>query len=333
MTRSGVWTAVFLALAAAACAPAAKLPPAPVAAGPGIRIAAKPVPEFEPGKTQVALCAEPCGEWSWAGGLELTSPDTSRLHGLSDLKLLGGGRILAVSDEGDLLEAKLVLDAAGAPAGLADAKLTPLTDLSGKSISGHKLEADAEGLAVLANGDRLVSFERDHRIWLYPAAGGLPRPAPSPAAAFPANDGMEALAPDPARGRDAYVVGGEDDAQTWLCSLTKGCAEGPKLPLPKDFALTAVTRLSGGRTAWLLRAFDVARGARAELQITDANLRVIDRIRLERPATVDNMEGLAAEERPGGTIRFYLLADDNFSPAERTLLLAFDWRPPGRTSP
>jgi hypothetical protein len=92
-----------------------------------------------------------------------------------------------------------------------------------------------------------------------------------------------------------------------------------------------VTRLSGGRTAWLLRAFDLVRGARAELVVTDANLRAIDRIRLERPATVDNMEGLAAVEGAGGKVRFYLLADDNFEPRERTLLLAYDWTPPKRT--
>ena len=94
-----------------------------------------------------------------------------------------------------------------------------------------------------------------------------------------------------------------------------------------------MTRLTGGRTAWLLPAFDISHGARAELQITDRDLRVIDRIRLERPATVDNMEGLAAVESASGKVRFYLLADDNFSPQERTLLLAFDWTAPSGGTP
>jgi hypothetical protein len=36
--------------------------------------------------------------------------------------------------------------------------------------------------------------------------------------------------------------------------------------------------------------------------------------------------------RADGAIRFYLLSDDNFSKLQRTLLLAFDWRPQtGRT--
>jgi hypothetical protein len=301
-----------------------------VAAGPGITIRLEGVAEFDPPRERPP-CGLDCGpSFRWIAGLHLTSPDSSRLHGLSDLKLVGD-RFVAVSDEGDLIEARLVLNASGLPAEIADARLTSLTDLSGRPISGQKLRADAEGVAILPNGDRLVSFERDHRIWLYPARGGAVRTAPSPAAPFPDNEGMEALAQDPARGPDAYVVGAENDGRTWLCRLATGCTDGPRVPLPKDFALTAVTRLSGGRSAWLLRAFDLVHGARAELLVTDAAMREIDHLRLERPSTIDNMEGIAAVERPGGTVRFYLLADDNFDPRERTLLLAYDWTPPART--
>ena len=41
--------------------------------------------------------------------------------------------------------------------------------------------------------------------------------------------------------------------------------------------------------------------------------------------TTDNFEGIAAERRNGAT-RLYILSDDNFSPAQRTLMLAFDVR-------
>jgi hypothetical protein len=51
---------------------------------------------------------------------------------------------------------------------------------------------------------------------------------------------------------------------------------------------------------------------------------------LERPLTVDNFEGVAAQARPDGRVRFYLISDDNFSGKQRTLLLAFDWTPPTR---
>ena len=46
-------------------------------------------------------------------------------------------------------------------------------------------------------------------------------------------------------------------------------------------------------------------------------------IELKLPGTTDNFEGIAAETRNGRT-RLYILSDDNFSPMQRTLLLAFD---------
>ncbi|WP_201721669.1 hypothetical protein [Caulobacter sp. B11] len=60
------------------------------------------------------------GRFVYAGGLAVTSPDTSRLHGLSDLKINAEGALLAVTDDGDLFEARLVLDdarSAGRPDG------------------------------------------------------------------------------------------------------------------------------------------------------------------------------------------------------------------------
>ena len=46
-------------------------------------------------------------------------------------------------------------------------------------------------------------------------------------------------------------------------------------------------------------------------------------IALRPPASVDNMEGIAAVRTATGT-RLYLLSDDNDNPLQRTLLLAFD---------
>ncbi|MDB5421700.1 MAG: hypothetical protein JWR59_1647, partial [Brevundimonas sp.] len=65
-----------------------------------------------------------------------------------------------------------------------------------------------------------------------------------------------------------------------------------------------------------------------DLRITDAAGRTVDEMELRGPLTVDNFEGLAAVPKPDGGVRFYLISDDNFSSAQRTLLLAFDWKPP-----
>lgn len=316
--RRGLVLAAALALTA--CAQPVTLPASPVPAGPGITISATAVALDPQDPSQDRISA-----FRYAGGLVLSSPDTARFHGLSDLAIDAGGAVISVSDEGDLIKARLVLDKAGRLAGLTDGRIAALTHPDGKPLQG-KQEGDSEGLALLAGGDLLVSFEQRHRIWLYPAAGGPPRPAPMPDAAFPDNGGLEALGADPAAGADAYVAGAEESGQTWTCRVSTSCAPGPVIAKPPEFGLVAVARLPQGRTAWLLRAWDPVRGSRVSLVVRDATAEVA-RMDLARPLTVDNFEALAAVPAKDGSIRFYLLSDDNFQSSQRTLLLAFDWKP------
>lgn len=323
--RSARQTAGALAAAFAlgACTVQPALPPHPLAAGARIAVQASPVP-------LAAAKARPSriGAFIYAGGLALTSPDTARLHGLSDLKVWPDGRLLSVSDEGDLFEARLVLDRAGRLVGVTGGKLQPLPGVDGRPLTAlGKRESDAEGIAELANGDRLVSLERDDRILLYPAGGGPPRRASSPDVSFPDNLGMEALAQDPAAGPDAYIVGGEASGQTWRCRLASGCVETARVAKPDAFGLTAVAPLPGGGRVYLLRAFSVLQGVRITLRIVGPDGTTRDELRLAAPLTVDNFEGVAALPCPDGSLRLYLLSDDNFSSLQRTLLLAFDWRP------
>jgi hypothetical protein len=284
-------------------------------AGGPISIDAVPVPLNPKNPSAVAI-----GDFLYAGGLFLTSSKTDQLHALSDLEVTGTDRLTAVGDLGVLVQARLVLDGAGRLVGLADARLTPLTGENGKPFA-DKTDADAEGLAVLPNGDRLVSFERRDRIWLYPAGGGPPRPVPMPGVSFPLNGGMEALAPDPEAGADAYVVGAELSGDTWSCRLrSKPCVKGPTVDKPAGFGLVAIRRLPG-MTIYLLRAIN-----RISLRIF-RSAEMVGRMDIAPPMTVDNFEGLAAVPRPDGGLRFYLLSDDNAQASQRTLLLAFDWRP------
>jgi hypothetical protein len=318
---------IAIALLLAACAPVApvtpKLPQTPVQYGPSIVIQARPVAfdTRDPAKKGV-------GDFSWAGGVVLTSDQTSRLHGLSDLKVWPDGRVLAVGDEGDLLEARLVLDYAGRPTGLKDAKLTSVIGEDGQPLTSHgKTESDAEGVAEFPNGDRLISLEEHDRILFYPHTGGPPRPAPLPDVKWVDNKGMEALAVYPQGGKDAYVVGVEATGETFICRLSAACTKDRTVELKDGYELTAVEVLSGGRMAYLLRAFDPLHGARIILRIVGANGQVEGQLELARPLTIDNFEGLAAAPSPSGGLRFYLISDDNFSKSQRTLLVAFDWRP------
>jgi len=316
-----VWALALWLLALEACTQSIAKLPTSKPANPQITLAADPLPLNPAHPDQSGV-----GNFTYSGGLVLSSKTTSQLHGLSDLRVQPDGTLFAESDEGGFLSAHLVLDQGGRLKGLGDGKLTLLTGPDGKPLPS-KQEADAEGLAILENGDRLISFEHHHRILLYPARGGPPHEVPSPKVDFPENGGMEGLAQDPARGADAYVVGGEVSGQTWACSLHKGCEMGPTIPKPADFGLVALAPLPGDRLAYLLRAWDPLSGCRIALVIHDRQGRVLDRLDLKYPFTVDNFEGLAAVPGIHGTIRFYLISDDNFSPAERTLLLAFDWMP------
>jgi hypothetical protein len=237
----------------------------------------------------------------------------------------------AVSDEGDLVKGRVVLDAAGRLAGLANVTLAPLTDLEGRPLTGRKTDSDSEGLALWPNGDLMISFERTNRIWLYPANGAPPRAVPSPDAPFPENAGMEALAIDPQAGPGAYIAGREDTRETWVCRLDGGCVPGVRPGKDGEGSLVAARPLPGGRWVFLLRDFNPLAGVTSRIVIADQAGRTLDMHTIAKPATVDNFEGVAAAPRADGSIRFYVISDDNFSPLQRTLLLAFDWRPGGRS--
>ena len=263
------------------------------------------------------------GDFHYAGGVAISARDTDQLHGLSDLEIVGTDRLIAVGDLGILLEARLIFDGAERLAGLADARITRLRDEDG-TVPFDKTDVDAEGLALMPGGNRLVSFERRHRILLYPAGGGVPRRVPAPEEVFPPNGGMEALAADPEAGEDAYLVGAEVSGSTWSCRVAAACIQGPRVEKPDEFGLVAMRRLARAQSAYLLRAYDEVRGVRVSLQIFDAG-KMVARMDLTAPLTVDNFEGVGAVQRQDGGFRFYLMSDDNASPSQRTLLLAFDW--------
>ncbi|MDB5432481.1 MAG: hypothetical protein JWP35_3597 [Caulobacter sp.] len=296
------------------------------AAGPSITLNAKPVALNDKDPKQ-----DRSGDFLYAGGVDVTSSDTGLLHGLSDLVITADGRLVSESDEGRLFRAQLVLDGAGRLVGLSHGTLTPLTGLDGKPLSS-KEESDAEGVAVWPNGDVMVSFERDHRIWRYPAAGGPPVAMPIPVdPKMTGNEGMEGLALAPSQGPDAYWVGVEN-GDIFLCRVAKACERKASLPRPPDtYRLASMTETPDGQLVILHDSWAALTGARCRVSIIaqpgSDHPAVIDTLVLAPPMTTDNFEGVAAVMRPGGVLRLYLIVDDNFQATERTLLMAFD-RPP-----
>jgi hypothetical protein len=270
------------------------------------------------------------GSFTYAGGIEIKDAESGRLRELSDLSIDADDDLTSVSDDGAFFEARLVWDKDERLSGLADTRMRPLVDERGEPLTGAN--ADAEGLDLFPNGDRLVSFERRHRIWLYPGDGGFPRPVPSPEADLPSNEGLEALTLYPEAGLDAYLVGSEDGT-IWLCRLSGGClATDFGTLVPSGYGLTSLASYGqSGGFVMLARSYDPQSGNRISVRIVaatgDRTGRVVDEMTIARPLTVDNFEGVAAVPRPPDGLRIFIVSDDNGSSSQRTYLLAFDWQP------
>ncbi len=327
------WMAIPGALVAAALSLAAcftarvELPAAPVPAGSAVAIQVTTVPLDPTDATRVAI-----GAFVFAGGLAITSDQTSRLHGLSDLVVEPDGDVLSVSDDGaDLFTGRLVLDRAGRLAGLTDGSMRPLAGLDGQPLQG-KGWTDAEGATQLADGRMLVSFERNHRIWAYaPSGARRPVPAAMPGVAMADNDGMEGLAAAPAVSPDAYWVGLQP-GPIWFCRPPKACEaiSGLAAP-PPGFRLSGLTTGPKGELVILHHSYVPAVGSRITVTVVADPLgakRTVASFSMTPSMSIDNFEGVAVVAKPNGDWRLYLLSDDNFSPSQRTLLLAFDWTPP-----
>lgn len=311
--RLALRTGLSLALMAlAACAAVATATPgAPVGPDRAIRMEARHVPLGIGGATLAPGV-------SYAGGLVLRGPD---LHGLSDLKVVDN-RAWTVSDFGSLIRFDLRLDRNGRLTSATNAISRPLTGLDG-AILAPKENADAEGLAILADGEVLVSFERDHRIWSYGESfASAASPVPSPDVAFPDNEGMEGLAPD----GDGWLVLGEGGG-AWFCDRG-GCAPlSDPMPTPADgFRFTGADRDPQGGWFVVERLFVPPLNMQARVRhLSPEGVLSEPLIQLRPPASTDNFEGIAAVETAAGT-RLYILSDDNDNFVQKTLLLAFDVR-------
>jgi hypothetical protein len=262
----------------------------------------------------------------FAGGIELVLEATSPLHSLSDLKLLDDAAFVSVSDAGDLVRGRLRFDRAGRLTGVEGLAVRRLTLMDGAPIT-EKVDGDAEGLAIDARGDLLVSFERDHRIWNY-GDPRRPRSTPvavrSPDTVFTLNDGMEGIAAGPAGWRVSGESGGVWDCTAARCIVVVA----PGTPIPdSEYRITGMDRDPSGE-GWFVvqRSYNPPVDARARVRrmAADGTLGPV-LIELKLPGTTDNFEGVAAVAAEAGT-RLYILSDDNNNPSQRTLLLAFDVR-------
>ncbi len=314
----------------------------PLAAFLLLLLAAAPAAAFEPEATAVPLnpedpAQERVGRLRYLGGVELRSGERN-FGGLSGL-WIESDRLLAVSDRGLWLRARVVLDGAGRLTGLTDAELAPLLDQQGRATPLFGPLADAEALTRTPDGSYVVSFERQHRLWRYAGPEPLAAPAqrmagPRAIFALPNNGGFEAISAlhdgrlllIAERGRDrsgdfvAWLLGADRAAAGLTYAATGEFRPTDAAALPNGDVLVLERRFTGliggfaARVA-LLRAADLQAGARVEAEQIAL---------IERPLTLDNFEGLAVSRAADGGTLVWLLTDDNFNTLlQRTLLLLF----------
>jgi hypothetical protein len=249
------------------------------------------------------------GRLVYRGGLILTSPD-SRFGGWSDLSISRDGkRFVSISDNGYWLDADLQHDARGVPSGLTNARLGELIGRTGLPLV-KRVISDAEGLAALPDGSFLVTYERFHRIWRYPASDPpfsiAPRALPSPARLreAPDNGGIEAIMHLSDGRLMAFVeelrdgdenVGWIGNGESWS-ELHYRTAPDFK---PTGLAEFPPGTFAAGDVLVLERRFNLFEGFGARIALLrqadlkpGAHLAGIEIARLQAPQTIDNFEGI-----------------------------------------
>ena len=278
---------------------------------------------------------EQLGPLIWLGGIRLSIADP-RFGGYSGLELLPGGRLLAVSDLGHWLSFRPVRDARGRLTGVAAADWSPLRDRRGRPLQ-DKLDSDAESVRRRADGSLLVSFERRHRLWRYPATDAAADEVSTPPnlRGLPENGGVEALAVLPDDGLLLIAENGRGPAGTlrgWL--QRRGRWHELNYLATGMFQPTDAAALPNGDVLVLERRFTLVAGIAARLVRIPAE-QIVPGGRLDPapvaelvpPYSVDNMEGLAVEPEADGGALVYLISDDNRNPLQRTLLMLFRLNP------
>lgn len=281
------------------------------------------------------------GALEFRGGLELAST-TAAFGGVSGLLMPDHEHIIAVTDHGSWLKARLVYRD-GRLAGLADAEMAPLLGADGKPLAAQGAR-DAESLTRIGD-DFYVGVERVERILRFPfgkqdvAARATDIPVPHDFKSFGKNGSLECLvSPPPGQpyaGKLIVVTERVYDAAGHhrgfvLDPAGQGDAVRFSLRRSDDFDVTDCTVLPPGDLLVLERRFSPARGV--AMRIRRVSLAAIKESALADGAElveadlgyqIDNMEGIAVTQNAAGETILTVVSDDNFSPFQRSLILQF----------
>ena len=282
---------------------------------------------------------------------------SAEMGGLSALARRDDDRLLAVIDQARLV--KIVLWSPATPDGSRGmCVMRDLADAAGPLIGSH---ADSEGAAWRDAETLLVSFERVPRVQAF-AVGPEDQAPPAPVRAVGTpvdfaglgiddNESLEALAVLPS---GALLAGAETPTilgrphPVWRLASRAATAPGaggapyapPSAPAFRiatepGFGLVDFAVTPHGGLIVLERFSTEATGARIRIgwlppgvaETADDVVRPVTLARLNggSDVPVDNFEGALALSGPGGLTTLWIVSDDNFNPAQRTLLYRFSF--------
>lgn len=301
-----------------------------------VAIRAVPIPSLLPSDPE----RRRFGALSFRSGLVLTCEERE-FGGLSALWLApDGGSLVSLTDHGAWLTARMVRDGDRLTA-LTEARMAPVLGLGG-ALFGIGRSADTESLAI-AEGVAFVGVERRNEVLRFEwardglEAEGVSIPLPPEVKELPGNKGLEAIGIAPAghplagaligiseRSRDG------DETPTRGFILT-GMVQGAfDVARSGGFEVTDIAFLPGGEMLLLERFYSRALGVKARVRRIAADAvrpgALVDGpviFEADRSHEIDNMEGIAAYREPSGATIVAMVSDDNFSAAQRTVLLEF----------
>lgn len=251
--------------------------------------------------------------------------------GLSGLWLNADAtRMIAINDSNQRWQARLVHDDKGRLTDVVDWSVADLPQMPGEDDALRWI--DSESLSGDGGGGLVVAYEGNHRLrrWSLDHLDDIPESVTLPEGlGGPSNSGIEALATLP--GGRLFAVGervgawGGEGLMGWV--IDGRSVEDLIYIQGPGFAPTGADRLDD-RMFMVERSFSLLGGFRSRIVTFPADaVRPKARIEGDELAAFrwgslgENFEAIAARRGPNGRIMLYLLADDNFSFLQETLLV------------
>jgi hypothetical protein len=308
----------------------------PVAASANpVVVNSEPIESFAFGSSETAF-----GRLEFLGGLVMTSPDRN-FGAWSSIRLRSDQKnFVGVLDTGGWITGVIERDASGRLAGLSGVDITQMLSRTGRP-DNRKQMMDAEGLAFRP-GEVLVSFERKHRVDVYPDPGfklqpplrSLPKLIPDEA--LKDNKGLETVLVSPRAGPlgGAPVIVAEESLNA-AGDIYAAVLDGPRKGIfyvrrHDSFGISDGTFLPSGDLVLLERGVSVPAGLRIRLRLIraddikpDATVDGEELMVADSSKRIDNMEGVDAYRAADGSTHLILVSDDNLSFLQKDIMLEF----------